>query len=127
MKTPWPCSRSKTPSASAGVVHCFSGDQAFAKKVLDIGFHIGLTGVLTFPNNQELRDLVKMVPLERLLIETDCPFLAPQPVRGQKNEPAYVIHVLNELAACLEISVEEAAFATADATRRLFGLPELVE
>lgn len=110
-----------------GVVHCFSGDLEFAKKVLDIGFHIGLTGVLTYPKNQELRDLVKVVPLERLLIETDCPFLAPQPVRGQKNEPAYVIHVLNELAACLKIAPEDAAAATADATRRLFGLPELGE
>lgn len=110
-----------------GVVHCFSGDAAFAKKVLDLGFHIGVTGVLTYPSNQELRDLVKLVPSDRLLIETDCPFLPPQPMRGKPNEPSYLIHTLEELAACLGRDAEEVAAATTDTARRLFGLPELGE
>lgn len=110
-----------------GVVHCFSGDAAFAKKVLDLGFHIGVTGVLTYPANQELRDLVKLVPSDRLLIETDCPFLAPQAMRGKPNEPAYLVHTLAELATCLGREPEEVAAATTDAARRLFGLPELGE
>jgi TatD DNase family protein len=76
-----------------GVFHCFTGDRAMARRALDGGFHISLAGIVTFPNALELREVAKLVPLDRLLIETDSPYLAPVPVRGTRNEPANVTHV----------------------------------
>lgn len=108
-----------------GVVHCFSGDLAMARQVIEMGFSIGITGTITFPKNQELRDLVQQVPLDRLLVETDCPFLSPVPYRGKPNEPSYVVHTARALAQALDISFEELAAATRANTRRVFNLPEL--
>ncbi|MCB2189284.1 MAG: TatD family hydrolase [Deltaproteobacteria bacterium] len=107
-----------------GVVHCFSGGPAEAARALELGFHLGLTGVLTFPKAGELKEVARTAPLERLLVETDCPYLAPAPFRGKKNEPAYVAHTLAELARLREIAPAEAAAATTANTRRLFRLPE---
>ena len=76
-----------------GVFHCFTGDRGMARRVLDIGFHVSLSGIVTFPRALELKDVATMVPLERLLIETDSPFLAPVPHRGTRNEPAHVVRV----------------------------------
>ncbi len=108
-----------------GVIHCFSGDVEVAKKVLDLDFHIGITGVVTFSNASTLREVVKTVPLRRLLLETDAPYLAPEPHRGKTNEPALLVHTLKAVAEILGIDEEEVAYTTSDNARRLFGLPEI--
>ena len=81
-----------------GVFHCFTGDRAMAGRALDLGFHISIAGIVTFPRADELKEVAKMVPLERLLVETDSPFLAPVPHRGMRNEPANVVHVAETIA-----------------------------
>ncbi len=81
-----------------GVFHCFTGDRATARRVLDDGFHLSLAGIVTFPRALELREVAKLVPLDRLLIETDSPFLAPVPFRGRRNEPSYVTRVAEAIA-----------------------------
>jgi TatD DNase family protein len=81
-----------------GVFHCFTGDREMAKRCLDIGFHVSLAGIVTFPRALELKEVARMVPLDRLLIETDSPFLAPVPHRGQRNEPAHVTRVAEVIA-----------------------------
>ncbi len=106
-----------------GVVHCFSGDAAMAKDLVAMGFCIGVTGVITYKKSKELRALVKEVPLTKILIETDSPYLAPTPHRGKTNEPAYVSLVNQALAQVLSLPPEEVAQTTADNARRLFGLP----
>ncbi len=82
-----------------GVFHCFTGDTAMARRALDIGFYLSYAGIITFPKASDLRATVKMVPFDRLLMETDSPYLAPAPHRGKRNEPAYVGKVLESLAA----------------------------
>ena len=82
-----------------GVFHCFTGDAAMARRAVDIGFHVSFAGIVTFPKAGDLRDAAKIVPPDRLLIETDSPYLAPVPYRGKRNEPAYVGRVLEALAA----------------------------
>ena len=106
-----------------GVFHCFGGDEAVAREVLDLGFFISIPGTITFAKNQQLRDLVKLVPLDRLLIETDCPYLAPVPKRGKENQPAYLPHTLAALASALNKPADEVAKATTANARRLFKLP----
>jgi TatD DNase family protein len=81
-----------------GVFHCFTGDRAMARRALDIDFHISLAGIVTFPRALELREVAKLVPIDRLLIETDSPFLAPVPLRGKRNEPANVVRVAETIA-----------------------------
>ena len=81
-----------------GVFHCFTGDRAMARRALDIGFHISLAGIVTFPRALELKEVAKLVPIDRLLIETDSPFLAPVPHRGKRNEPANVVRVAEAIA-----------------------------
>jgi TatD DNase family protein len=106
-----------------GVVHCFSGNTKQAKEVLDLGFCLGIPGTVTFKNNQQLRDVVKATPLKRMLLETDCPYLAPVPYRGKPNEPSYIVHTLNMVAEVLGLPPEEVAAQTSDNARRLYGLP----
>ena len=108
-----------------GVLHCFSGDEEMAKQAITMGFHISLAGPLTFENAHRLQAVARSIPLERLLIETDCPYLAPQPHRGQRNEPAYVCRVAAKLAELKGISLEHVAQATTDNARELFRLPAL--
>ena len=107
-----------------GVFHCFSGDMWLAKDALDLGFYLSFSGVLTFKNATMLRDIAKTVPLDRLMVETDCPYLAPVPYRGKRNEPAYVQYVAETLA---EIrgngSLESVARATVENTKRVFRIP----
>ena len=107
-----------------GVFHCFSGDAWLAKDALDLGFYLSFSGVLTFKNATMLREIATTVPLDRLMVETDCPYLAPVPYRGKRNEPAYVQYVAETLA---EIrgngSVESVARATVDNTKRIFRIP----
>ena len=92
-----------------GVLHCFSGDLKMARQALDMGFHLSFAGNLTFKNATDLRSLVPNLPLQRLLVETDCPYLAPHPYRGKRNEPARVTLVVQAMADLLQLPVEEVA------------------
>lgn len=113
-------------SEVGGVFHCFSGDAWLAKNALDLGFYLSFSGILTFQNAAMLREIAKTVPLDRVLIETDCPYLAPVPHRGKRNEPAYVAHVAAQLAALRSsepgTSVDTIARATAQNAKRLFKI-----
>lgn len=107
-----------------GVFHCFSGDSWLAKDALDLGFYLSFSGIVTFQNAGMLRDIAKTVPLDRILIETDCPYLTPVPHRGKRNEPAFVRHVAETLAAATHVSdLEELHRLTTDNARRLFKIP----
>ncbi len=109
-------------SGISGVFHCFSGDTAMAEKVLDLGFFISFTGVITFPKAQDLTDVAKFVPFDRMLIETDSPFLSPVPFRGKPNEPARVRIVAERLADIRNVPTEEIARCTTENAEALFGL-----
>jgi TatD DNase family protein len=104
-----------------GVMHCFSSGRALAEAALDLGFYISLSGIVTFKNAEELRGIARDVPLERLLIETDAPYLAPVPYRGRRNEPAYVAATAAVVAALKGVEPEELAAVTSDNFFRLFG------
>ena len=106
--------------ALRGVLHCFTGGPALARAGLDLGFYISLSGIVTFPKAAELRETVRAVPLDRVLIETDSPFLAPVPHRGGRNEPAHVARVADALAALHGISAEEARRLTVANFHALF-------
>lgn len=108
-------------SEVGGVLHCFSGNLDMAHKCLDLGFHLSFPGQVTYPKNEELREIVKAVPVERMLLETDCPYLAPQKFRGKRNEPAYVRLTAEKIAEVKQISFEELARITTDNCQRLFG------
>lgn len=105
-----------------GIFHCFSGSWEQAKLALKLGFHISLAGPVTFPNAPKFAKVAEQVPLERLLIETDCPYLSPQPRRGKRNEPANVRFVAEKIAALRKLDVEEVEAATYQNTCKLFGL-----
>ncbi len=104
----------------AGVLHCFTGTPALRDAGLDFGFYVSLAGIVTFPKAQELRDTARAVPLDRLLIETDSPFLAPVPYRGKRNEPAHVARVVRALAELREIDAGELARTTTANFHTLF-------
>ncbi len=108
--------------AARGVMHCFSGDRAIADRVLALGMYIGIAGPVTYPNAEDLREIVRHVPLERLLVETDCPYLAPQKYRGRRNEPAYVMYVAEAVAQAKDLRFDEVARVTSHNARDLFGL-----
>ncbi len=105
-----------------GVVHSFLGDAALAETFLALGLYLGVGGPLTYPANEALRDAVRRVPLERLVLETDCPYLTPVPHRGQRNEPAYIELVAAEIARIRGISIDEVARRTTANAITLFGL-----
>jgi TatD DNase family protein len=109
------------PKPIKGIMHCFSGTKVDVKDYLDMGLYISLAGALTFPNAHNLREVTKTIPLDRLLIETDSPYLAPQTHRGKRNEPAYVIYVAQTLADILGTSLEKVAEQTTQNTLNLFG------
>lgn len=104
-----------------GVFHCFTGDAAMARRALDIGFYVSFAGIVTFPKAGDLRDAARSVPADRLLIETDSPYLAPVPHRGKRNEPAYVARVLASLAETRAEPVAELQRHVTDNFVRLFG------
>jgi TatD DNase family protein len=104
-----------------GLIHCFGSDLAFAKRVLDIGFYISISGIVTFKNAQMLQDVVSYVPLDRLLVETDSPYLAPVPMRGRENEPSFVKFVAEKIAQIKSISLDEVANTTTDNFFNLFS------
>ena len=104
------------------VMHSFSGDAATARECLEMGLYVSFAGMVTYPTVQNLRDIAKDVPLDRLLVETDCPYLAPQPVRGKRNEPSYVAHTAALLAQVKGVSVAEIEEHTTRNAKTLFGL-----
>lgn len=105
-----------------GVFHCFTETAEVARAALDLGFFISFSGILTFRNAEDLRDVARFVPLDRLLIETDSPYLAPAPYRGKTNQPAYVPFVARQVAALKQLPVEQIAAATSLNFDHLFGL-----
>jgi TatD DNase family protein len=119
--------REEQGSEAGGVFHCFTETVAVARAALDLGFYISLSGILTFRNADELREVARMVPLDRLLIETDSPYLAPMPFRGKTNSPAWVPYVAAELARQKGLTVEAVAEATTRNFETLFkvGVPPL--
>ena len=106
-----------------GVFHCFSGSVETAREYLKMGFYISVAGPVTFPKSVKTKEVAKAVPLDRLLVETDSPYLTPQPFRGKRNEPAYVRLVAEEIANLRDISLAELAEATTANVRRLFNIP----
>ena len=107
--------------AFTAVLHCFTASRALAETGLALGFFVSFSGVLTFKNSEALRDVARWAPLDRLLVETDSPFLAPTPYRGKRNEPAFVVETARKLAEIKGVSETEIARSTRDATLRLFS------
>jgi len=104
----------------SGLIHCFSTGRALAERAIELGFYISLSGIVTFKTAQELRDIVRDLPLDRILVETDAPYLAPVPLRGRRNEPAFITHTAALVAQLKGISAEELAQATTANFFRLF-------
>jgi TatD DNase family protein len=107
--------------AVGGVFHCFTGDRDMARRALDLGFHVSLAGIVTFPRALELKEVARLVPLDRLLVETDSPFLAPVPFRGKRNEPAHVRRVVETIADLRATTPEAVGDAALENFRRLFN------
>ena len=105
-----------------GVIHCFTGTRQFAEAAIGLGFYISFSGVVTFKTADELRQTAAALPIDRLLIETDSPFLAPVPHRGRRNEPAYVVEVARQIALLRDMSVEDVGRVTTENFKRLFGV-----
>jgi TatD DNase family protein len=116
--------RAESAGEAGGVMHCFTENWDVAAAALELGFHISLSGIVTFKNAHAIKDVARRVPLERLLIETDSPYLAPVPHRGHRNEPAYVPHVAAEIARLRGEPMETIARATSENFFRLFRLPD---
>jgi TatD DNase family protein len=115
---------SRQTGPSKGVIHCFSGTEAFARSCLDLGFYISLSGIFTFKNSESLRQMTRGFPIDRLLVETDSPFLAPAPLRGKKCEPFMVKHTALKLAEVLGLPFDELAQITTENAKKCFVLPE---
>ncbi len=112
----------KIEKLEKGVFHCYTGDMETAKEALKLGLYISWSGILTFKNANDLRLIAKEIPLEKTLIETDCPFLTPLPYRGKRNEPKYVQYVAQELAKIHNVTPEEIGEITSNNTKKLFGI-----
>jgi TatD DNase family protein len=110
------------PTGLGGILHCFTSTLEDARRGIEIGFMISFAGNSTFPKTQNIRDIAKALPLEKILIETDAPYLAPQAYRGKRNEPAYVAEVARTIASVRNLPPDEVAAATSDNFRRFFGL-----
>ncbi|MCM3762598.1 TatD family hydrolase [Alkalihalobacillus oceani] len=105
-----------------GIMHCFGGSVEIARQCLDMNFYISLGGPVTFKNARRPKEVAQAIPLDRLLIETDCPYLAPHPYRGKRNEPAYVKLVAEQIASLREMSYEALSAATRENAKKLFGI-----
>lgn len=116
--------REEGAGEAGGVMHCFTETWEVARGALDLGFHISFSGIVTFKNAEALRGVARKVPLERMLIETDSPYLAPVPFRGKTNEPALVKHVAEEIARQRAITLEEVGHATSENFFRLFKVEQ---
>jgi len=115
--------REEGAAAASGVFHCFTETMAVARAALELGFMVSFSGIVTFRNAEDLRDVVRFVPLDRCLIETDSPYLAPVPYRGKVNNPSYVPHVAAMVAQVKGLSLEQVAHATSANFERLFRVP----
>ena len=104
-----------------GVIHCFTGDYDAARNYLDLGFYLSFTGIITFKNAEPLRDVVRKVPLDRMFVETDSPYLTPVPHRGKRNEPAYVRFVAETIAEVKGVELAEVARVTSANVKKLFS------
>ncbi|MBI1859609.1 MAG: TatD family hydrolase [Deltaproteobacteria bacterium] len=105
-----------------GVMHCFTGDATQAKEAVDLGLHISFSGILTFKKADQIREAARTVPLERILLETDCPYLSPEPYRGKPNEPGRLAITAQRLGAIRQLTIEDVAYATCQNTVELFRL-----
>ena len=105
-----------------GVFHCYSGSAEMARQLVNMGWYIGFTGVLTFKNARKAVETAEKIPLDRIVLETDCPFMAPEPFRGKRNDPGYLYRMAERLAEIRGISVEEAHAATMENAKRLYRL-----
>jgi TatD DNase family protein len=114
--------REESAQEVGGIMHCFSGSAEVAQQCIDMNFYISLGGPVTFKNAKKPKEVAKEIPLDNMLVETDCPFLAPHPYRGKRNEPAYVRLVAQKIAEIKEISVEEVEEITTKNAKRLFGI-----
>jgi TatD DNase family protein len=127
MKTPLQIlSRNGRPDLG-GVMHCFSGDLEMAKKLIEMGFSLSVAGPVTFPRAEALREVVRQVPIEHLLVETDAPYLAPQPVRGKRNEPAFVRYTAEAVAKIKGLSYDDVVRITGFNAMQLFGIGTMPE
>jgi TatD DNase family protein len=114
--------REERAREAGGVMHCFTETEAVAQAALDMGFHISFSGIVTFKNAVALKEVARVVPLDRILIETDAPYLAPVPHRGKLNQPGYVKHVAEEIARLKGLTADEVGAASTQNFRRLFGV-----
>jgi TatD DNase family protein len=114
--------KKESPLKKGGVIHCFSGDKKLLKEFLRLGFYISIAGPVTYKNSHNLQDVVREIPTERLLIETDCPFLAPEPVRGKRNEPAFVRYTAQRIAEIKGLSLEDIERIVCSNSYDLFGI-----
>ena len=105
-----------------GVVHCFSGSVEFAKECIKLGYYIGVTGVITFKNSKTIKEVVKNIPLEKILVETDCPYMAPTPHRGKRNQSSYISFVMDEIAKIKECDIQKISEITIFNTKSLFKI-----
>lgn len=122
-KASWECLKvieEEGASEAGGVFHCIEGDEVFARAAVNLGFHLGVGGTATFPRNDVLRAMIKRMPVEKILLETDAPYLAPHPMRGKRNEPAFVARTAEVLAGAVGLSVAEFAAQTTANAERLF-------
>ena len=107
---------------NSGVIHCFSYSKEEAKKYLDMGFYIGIGGVLTFKKAAKIREVVEYVPIDRILLETDCPYLAPEPFRGKRNSSLYIPEVVKKIAEIKQLDYDEVIDITFKNGRRMYGI-----
>ena len=109
--------------AVKGVFHCYSGSAEMARQLVNLGWYIGFTGVLTFKNARKAVETAASIPLDRIVLETDCPFMAPEPFRGKRNHPGYLYRMAEKLAEIRGISLEEVHTATMENSKRLYRIP----
>ena len=114
--------RSENAEGCGGIIHCFSGDYEMARACMDMGFYISIPGSITFKNAESLREVVGRIPLESLLIETDAPFITPEPFRGKRNEPSYVRYTAQKVAEIKKVSFEKVAEVTTENALRVYRL-----
>ena len=114
--------KSEHAGTTGGVIHCFSGSKEMAKEYIKMGYYIGFTGTMVFPKSTKLKRIAAELPIDRILIETDCPYLTPPPYRGKRNEPAYVQYVADEIARLRGMTTEEVRQITLENGKRIFGI-----
>ena len=107
-----------------GVFHCYSGSAEMARQLVDLGWYIGFTGVLTFKNARKALETAASIPLDRIVLETDCPYMAPEPFRGKRNDPSYLYRMAEKLAEIRGLSVEEIQAITTENGKRLYRIPD---